>query len=835
VNYIKRIINDNWKFILKDEKEAFQKDFPDESWEKVTLPHDWSVHYPLSREYSSGTGYVRGGTAWYRKHFTLPEKLRGKRFFIRFDGIYKNSQVWVNGYYMGKRPYGYATFQYDISDFVCFGEKENVISVKVTHEDIADSRWFTGSGITRKVSLLVYDPVYPLENGIFFFCENVSENSAEVVVSNELGYATASSIADTSSLTATASAPQAKAIDEPETAPELQITVCNNLYDAQNRLVLSLKSVSSIKNGNTVTIVNRGIIKSPCLWSVNNPYLYTLETSVINQSTGESSIIDIQKVGIRSIAFDPDKGFFLNGKREIFKGVCVHHDGGCLGAAMTKGVWRRRLKKLKAMGCNAIRMSHNPHMPELYELCDEMGFLVMDEAFDEWEAPKNKWHIGHNVYPPKHEGYAEDFPQWYEQDLTMLIRRDRNHPSVVMWSIGNEIDYPNDPYNHPLFGFMTGNNDKNKPAQERKYNPARPNAERLSVIASRLVKIVKENDTTRPVTAAVAFPELSTLIGFTDDLDVMGYNYKEHLYAQDHARFPEKPILGSENGHSYAAWKAVTDNEYISGQFLWTGIDYLGECRGWPYHGSTAGLLTTAGFEKTTYYKRKSWWADEPVVHIVTARKNTGNAAGRNTGTIPGINEWKEMYNSWNYVPGEEIEVRCYTNQPDVKLYLNGVICTNQVDTSSLGFLTWYVTYEPGVLEAVSAKASYRLETISSPVKISLNPIIPENYRANHAQTGNTEWESMQEWDDIIQIELFVLDDKDRVVVSDHSKITVKVEGDGELLGLDNGDLSDVTDYTACYRTTYEGKLMIYVRKTGEGLLKVTAENPYLKPASVEI
>lgn len=841
MDYVKKVINKGWKFCLKDEKEAFQKDFPDDKWENVTLPHDWSVRYPMSREYSSGTGYVRGGTGWYRKHFFLPEDWKGKKLFLRFDGVYKNSQVWVNGYYMGKRPYGYITFQYDISDFACFGEQENIISVKVAHEDIADSRWFTGSGITRKVSLLVYDAAYPVENGIFFYCENVSENSAKVVVSNELGLAAASKVIVSNKLcsavasqvgvsnksasaldtfisnkSGSTAAPNTTISNKPGSADSSNVLICNKLYDAEGQLVLSMESTANFDGSSEKTIVNTGVLESPCLWSTKRPYLYTLETSVTNPATGENSVIDRQKVGIRGIAFDANNGFFLNGKPEIFKGVCVHHDGGCLGAAMTKGVWRRRLKKLKAMGCNAIRMSHNPHMPELYELCDEMGFLVMDEAFDEWEAPKNKWHIGHNVYPPKHEGYAEDFPQWHEQDLTALIRRDRNHPSIVMWSIGNEIDYPNDPYCHPLFSSMTGNNDKNKPSSERRYNPSRPNAERLPVIASRLVKIVKKSDTTRPVTAAVAFPELSTRIGYVDDLDVIGYNYKEHLYAEDHRRFPDKPLLGSENNHSYAAWKAVTDNDYISGQFLWTGIDYLGECRGWPLHGSSAGLITTAGFEKTGYYKRKSWWSDEAVVHIVTARKDTGN--------VVRSSEWKEMFESWNYVPGEEIEVRCYTNQPDVKLYLNGIPCTRQVDTTSMGYLTWYVFYEPGILEAVSANASHRLETVNAPVKISLNPVILED-------NGSDDMES----DNILQIELFVLDDKDRVVISDHSKITVRLEGDGELLGLDNGDLSDVTDYTANYRTTREGKLMIYVRKTGSGILKVTAESPYLKSAVVEL
>jgi beta-galactosidase/beta-glucuronidase len=764
-----------WKFRLDDEKEAFNKDYPDTGWESVHLPHDWSVKYPFSKDYSSGTGYLCGGTAWYRKHFKLPEELKGKNIFLRFDGIYKNSQVWVNGYYLGKRPNGYISFQYDISKFACFGETENVISVRVSHEDLSDSRWFTGSGITRKVSLLVYDSIYPVDYGIFFESTRASENSAEVRISNEI-----SSSEDMK-----------------------DVRICNRLYDAKKRLVLSLEGSADLRREEPSIIVTSGMLENPCLWSPERPVLYTIETSARCCKTGQESIIDIQRVGIRSIVFDADRGFYLNGKREIIKGVCLHHDGGCLGAAMTKGIWERRLKKLKAMGCNAIRMSHNPHMPELYDLCDEMGFLVIDEAFDEWEAAKNKWHIGHNVYPPKHDGYAEDFPQWHEEDLTAMIRRDRNHPSVIMWSIGNEVDYPNDPYCHPLFSHMTGNNDQNKPEAERVYNPAKPNADRLPLIASRLADIVKRSDTSRPVTAALAFPELSCRLGFIDHLDVAGYNYKEHLYEDDHRRYPHKPIIGSENGHSYAAWRAVTDNVYIAGQFLWTGIDFLGECKGWPVRGSYSGHMTTAGFEKPDYYKRKSWWSDEAMVHIVTARASEGSG------------EWKQMYESWNYVPGEEIEVRCFTNQADPRLYLNGVLHRQEAVDSGMGFLTWNLIYEPGVLEVKAGSVSHRLESVNGPVMLEMVPYDTEE-------------------DEVLQIELYVKDEKGRVVRSDSSRICVKVEGDGELVGLDNGDLMDLTEYSASYRSAYEGRLMIYVRRTGDGAIIVTAESPCLRQSRLE-
>jgi|LSQX01.3.fsa_nt_gb hypothetical protein len=827
---IERRLCGQWKFRLDDVKEAFSKDYPDTDWESVWLPHDWSVKYPFSRNYSSGTGYLCGGTAWYRKHFILPEELRGKNIFLRFDGIYKNSQVWVNGYYLGKRPNGYISFQYDISEFACFGTRENVISVRVSHEDLADSRWFTGSGITRKVSLLVYDSIYPTEYGIFFEGTNVSDNSAEIRISNEIL----------------------------STKDIKNLKICNKLYDAKRQLVLSLEGWSDSRRGEASIIETCGILKEPSLWSPERPALYTLETSASHAETGEEFIIDVQRVGIRSIAFDADSGFYLNGKRELIKGVCLHHDGGCLGAAMTKGVWRRRLKKLKAMGCNAIRMSHNPHMSELYELCDEMGFLIIDEAFDEWEAAKNKWHIGHNVYPPKHDGYAEDFPQWHEADLTAMIRRDRNHPSVIMWSIGNEVDYPNDPYCHPSLSYMTGNNDENKPEAERVYNPAKPDAQRLPVIASRLADIVRRSDTSRPVTAALALPELSCRLGFIDHLDVAGYNYKEHLYEDDHKLYPHKPLIGSENDHSYAAWKAVIDNNYIAGQFLWTGIDFLGECKGWPIRGSYSGHMTTAGFEKADYFKRQSWWSDKAMVHIVTAR------ASEDSG------EWERMYESWNYIPGEEIEVRCFTNQENVCLYLNGVEHKQEAVNSGMGYSTWKLVYEPGVLEVKAGSAgeaessvkagsapdagsvSHRLESVNAPVMLEMLPYEPEVAKdavVSYEGATNTGVDTGATYlgceyfgdgrygtqdDDILQIELYVKDEMGRRVPSDSSRITVTVEGDGELVGLDNGDLMDLTEYSANYRSAYEGRLMIYVRRTGSEAIYIRAESPYLKQAQLK-
>lgn len=567
-------LNTGWQFHLGEVESAWYKGYDEQAeaenpWRPVSLPHDWSIEHPFDESHSSGTGYVCGGIGWYRLRFKLPEDIESKAVWITFGGVYKNSRVWCNSNYLGMRPSGYASFSYDISQFAVPGS--NVIAVRVEHTDLADSRWFTGSGIYRDVTLTVTDPVHFVQDGVFV--STVSANADEALLRIEWQLSAPSDVS----------------------------------------FALGGQTVTGSGQCGEVLLH----VDHPRLWSPEDPALYVLRCHA------GSDRIEIP-VGIRTIRFDADTGFYLNDVNMKLKGVCLHHDAGALGAAVPKCVWRRRLEKLKAAGCNAIRTAHNPPDTHLLDLCDEMGFLVMDEAFDEWEGCKNKWWQGHNVYPPKHFGYADAFPDWHERDLAAMVRRDRNHPCVILWSIGNEIDYPNDPYCHPLFQTMTGNNDANKPAQERIYNPDKPNARRLAVLAKELSAIVKQHDTTRPVTAALAYPELSNLIGYADALDVAGYNYKEHLYQADRAKYPGRVIYGSENGHDEEQWLAVRDNPDICGQFLWTGIDYLGEAGGWPVRLSAAGLLTTAGFEKEAYYKRRALWTGgtaqpaviEPGLHL---------------------------------------------------------------------------------------------------------------------------------------------------------------------------------------------------------------------------
>lgn len=763
-------INKDWKFHYGDQPSAFQKDYKDDAWETVTIPHDWSVTMPFDRSCSSGTGYLPGGTAWYRKRFFLPEEARGKRVRVVLDGVYKNAKLWCNSYYLGCYPYGYSEIALDVSDFACFGETENVLCVRVEREDLADSRWFTGCGIYRKVSVEISEPAGFAHHGVFFSVQETDEDRASFTVSSELCN---------------------------HTAQAQTVSVRHELLTAQGDCAAVVEGQETLAPQETKTLVLHGEVKNPALWSPASPTLYRLVSRA-----GEDCVE--QPVGLRAVRYDADKGFFCNGVSMKLKGVCVHHDAGTLGAAVSKKVWKRRLQKLKTMGCNTIRMSHNPHQPELYDLCDEMGFFVIDEAFDEWEGCKNKWSTGHNVYPPKHYGYSENFPQWHEHDLKTLVRRDRNHPSVLMWSIGNEIDYPNDPYCHPSFTTMTGNNDANKPAAERMYNPAKPNMERLAVLAAMLADEVKQEDPTRPVTAAAAFPELSSYLGFLDSLDVVGYNYKEQFYEEDHKRFPEKPFFGSENGHTMEAWKAVRDSENIFGQCLWTGIDFFGETVLWPMHGSSAGLLTTAGFEKPQYYYRLGLWSETPAVALVTAR------------AAAGAHEPWEYARSWNYVPGEPVEIRCYASHGQPEVTLNGRALPLECHTEENGSWSCIVPFEEGCLCARFGEASDQLETTGAAAVIRMEAV--DSLKADG--------------EDMAQIELTLVDTQGRRVWGASDLLTVSVEGPAALIALDNGDLFDPTDCQSPARHAWRGQMMIYVRSTGEaGTVTIKAEGEAVQPA----
>lgn len=463
-----RLFVNDWRFKLQDDA-VIKLDANVEKWRKVTLPHDWSVEGKYSYTFASATGYLPGGMGWYAKSFTVPQESKGKKVFIYFEGVYNRSKVYLNGHLLGERPNGYVSFMYDLTPYLKYGDEVNDLRVQVDHTKYNDSRWYTGSGIYRDVYLVTADPTHVDLWGTYCITENVTSKKADFVVQTTL-----------------------RNEQDKKVKAQVELTLSEK---ATGKLVAQSKKSIGLVANDSVVVKQVMKVKSPKMWSIKNPQLYTLRTTLYVD--GKQTETNEISTGVRTLRYDPNEGFFLNGENTKLKGVCIHHDAGCLGAAVPREVWKRRLERLQDMGCNAIRMSHNPQAPDVYELCDEMGFVVMDEAFDEWEYPKRKWVEGWNVGKPGYDGSADFFNEWCERDLRDMILRDRNHPSIIMWSIGNEVDYPNDPYSHPVLETGT----INQPVHGGYLKDA-PKAERLSEISAKLVKVVKTYDLSRPVTAA---------------------------------------------------------------------------------------------------------------------------------------------------------------------------------------------------------------------------------------------------------------------------------------------------------------------------------------------
>lgn len=762
----KYLIKD-WCFYLGDNDIAWQKDFNDKNWQKITVPHDWSITQDFTKDASSGTGYLPGGVGWYRAHIMTKEigKLTDKITQLRFEGVYKNCQVWVNGYHLGGWVSGYSSFQFNLTEILSYNTNEEiVIAVRVDHTDIADSRWYNGSGIFRPVSIVTNYPVMIDRYGITFNTAALRDDEAVI---------------------------QTKIAVTNFNEEKKEAHIKQSLTDSAGTVITIGEKEVTLFAGEISEIQFEMNLPNPKLWRPETPNLYTLTTVI--SSNGKVNTYQ-EKVGIRTFVFTADNGFILNETDKMnLKGVCLHEDAGCFGTAVPKEVWLRRLLKLKEVGCNAIRMAHNPHAQTLYDLCDELGFFVFDEAFDEWENPKNKWWQGHNVYPPKYEGYAKDFPVWHKHDLIDMVQRNKNHPSIIAWSIGNEIDYPNDPYANELFNEMEGNNDANKPVEERIYNPNRPDTRRLTTIAKQLSQIVHREDKTRPTTLAAAFPELSYQTGLVDSVDLIGYNYKEHLYEEHHRLFPDKPFIGSENRHSYQNWLAVRDNDYIAGQFLWTGIDYLGESRGvWPKHGTYRGLLDMCGYETMMFYKRKSWWSEELTAQLFTRPAKAKSAE-----------PWEAVYRKWNYIAGEQVEIRLYTNADKFELVLNN-------DMISLAF-DEVEGYYSGIIRYVAGELTVRAEKNGEKVTDTLKAVgQAQRLQANVWTTPKDYKDFLSEDESIKQIELSLVD-KDGNLTAENQIITFTGEN-CEFLGFENGNMADITNYSERYRYTYNGRAICYVK-----------------------
>lgn len=781
--------DDGWLFLLADDPDASQPTFDDASWRPVTLPHDWSIEGTPSQSLFSCTGYLPGGIAWYRKHFTWPSANANanakadEKLYVCFDGVYNRSEVYLNGHLLGQRPNGYVSFVYDLTPYL--REGDNVLAVRVDHSRQADSRWYTGSGIWRDVWFVSAPKVHLAQWGSTYSLVSLTDAEAVVDVATSvdadgkrpIGYNATFTLRDGSQVVATATAKATAKANAKVTA--------------------------------------RLVVPQPHRWSLADPHLYTLTVALER----DGAVVDATtfRVGLRTLSFDADHGFALNGVPMKVKGVCVHHDAGVLGAAVPREVWQRRLLALKAMGANAVRCSHNPQNPDLYDLCDELGLLVMDEASDEWEFPKRKWLKGWNKGEPGYEGTYDFFAEWMERDLADMVRRDRNHPSIFLWSIGNEVDYPNDPYSHPVLDGTS----ISQPMYGG-FKPDAPRAERIGDIAQRLSAIVRSLDTSRPVTGALAGVVMSNETAYPDAVDVVGYNYTEDRYVTDHVRYPSRVIYGSETGVGFEQWKAVRDNEHIFGQFIWTGFDYLGESGAWPSRGLGTGLIDFAGYPKPRGKFREALWSEQPMVYIGTYPERAPRGGQRQgQGQRPYLSA--EAMDMWNYADGQSIRVVCYTNTPQARLLLNGTeVGPLQPYDDATGIITWLVPYAAGTLTAEGCDAD------GQPLcryAIATTAAAPAALRVTLLDRTPT----------LAQILVEAVDSADQRVKMSRTSVTATVTGAARLLGLENAVNYDMTAPQAATKMLGQGRLVAYVALTPGAPATVTFTADGLTPVTVPL
>ncbi|MCG8386838.1 MAG: DUF4982 domain-containing protein [Cytophagales bacterium] len=808
--------NFNWKFHWGDIENAYAADFDDHDWSGIRLPHDWSVEHAFTQESAAGaTAFLPGGVGWYRKSFIMPQDAENKITRVEFDGVYTNAEVWINGQYLGKRPYGYIPFSYDLTPHLRYNAT-NYIAVRADRSAYIDCRWYPGSGIYRKVKLVTVNKVHIPQWGIFVTTPKVTHDKAAVVIQTEV----------TNQYEVVKSA-----------------TVKTSIYYREVQITQTQSETPIAPGGNQV-VQQEITINEPQLWDIDNPHLYTAVSEILLDET----VVDDKKTpfGIRYFRFDKDEGFFLNGRNMLIKGVCLHHDGGLVGSAVPLGVWERRLKALKDAGCNAIRTAHNPPSEEFLDLCDRMGFLVQDEAFDEWNNPKDKKHnYNQQQADPLTSGYTEYFTEWAERDVKNMVLRDRNHPSIIMWSIGNEIEWT-----YPRYGNSTGYWGANKVGNvnyywdepplaieqiKKNFHDNLPGEYVLAETANNLSKWVKEVDTTRPVTANLVIPSVSNFSGYSDALDIVGLSYRQAVYDYVYRNYPGKPFLGTENWARYHEWKPVLEKEFMPGIFLWTGIDYMGESREWPKKGSGSGLLDFAGFKKPPYHLFKALWSDEPHIYITTqllekspyqwnttanrlVEKQAGWAARQKWG-------WQEVNEHWNYANGQDIAVEVYTNQPSVELFLDNVsLGVQKLGDQPDHILKWKVPYKAGKL---TAKAIEQGGT-----RASLQTAGPfEQIRIEADKTS-----LLADGYDVTHVVVQLADGEGNPIQHHEREVIFHVEGNVRSLGVDNGSPTNVQKYQNDRLMTSRGRaLMILQANFDPSTVTVKATSGELQSKTLQL
>lgn len=790
--------NSGWRFMLGDNSSMASRDFDDSSWRTLDLPHDWAIEGDFSQDNPSGTagGALPGGVAWYRKNFTLPESMKGKQVYVDFDGVYMNSSVYVNGHYLGSRPYGYASFSYDLTPYLVEGE--NLIAVRVDNAEQPNSRWYSGCGIYRNVWLRSHGDIHiPLWGQ--HVTASVSDSVADICLDTEIS-------------------------SRSPKKTELQLSTV--LIDPDGVLTARSEPVRiSVSPDTTVLAKSEIRLADPRLWSTESPQLYTLVSTLSDALTGDVLDVYTLKTGLRYFDFDAKTGFSLNGQPMKINGVCMHHDLGALGAAVNTRAIERQLEILKEMGVNAYRCSHNPPAPELLDLCDRMGLLVMDEAFDMWRKKKTA------------HDYARYFTDWHEKDLEMLLKRDRNHPSIVLWSIGNEIleqwtsasaDTLSLEQANLLLNF--GHKDDLQAAEQNGMSVN-------SLLTKKLADMVRDYSPGALVTAGCNEPKPSNHLFRSGALDVIGYNYHINQFDSVPKWFPDKPFIISESvssimtrGHykmpsdSIFIWpsrwdKTLTDpsfacssydnchvpwgntheenlrmvdsRPFIAGQFIWTGFDYLGEPTpyGWPARSSYFGIVDLAGIPKDIYYMYQSQWRpDKTVLHL---------------------------FPHWNWTPGEEIDLWAYYNNADeVELFVNGESKGIRSKAPGEYHVSWRVKFEPGSVKAVSRKdgrivAERQISTAGAPARIRLTP---------------DRREIKADGSDLSYILVEVLDECGNLCPLADNQIDFEVKGAGTIAGVDNGSPISLERFKDSKRKAFNGKAMLIIRSNDTpGTIEVTA------------
>jgi len=780
-----------WRFFKGDTEGAQAAAFKDGSWRTLDLPHDWSIEGPFSEDAPAGGNgaYLPTGIGWYRKQFTLPATTRGKRVALQFDGVYQRSEVWINGTSLGMRPYGFTTFAYDLTPHLSPHGRPNQVAVRVDNSLQPNCRWYSGSGIYRHVWLITTDPIHIAQWGTFVTTPTVGQQSAEVEF-------------------------KTRVLNESDRDAACDLTT--EIIDAHGIVVQQGTATLSIQHGGDGTFAQHLSVASPAVWSVSTPNLYRVRCSL--RSGGVQLDQETTSFGIRDVKFDVDKGLLLNGEHVKMNGVCIHGDCGCAGTAVPERMWERRFQLLKEMGCNAIRLSHNPPAPELLDLLDRMGFLVMDEAFDEWKQPK--------LQTPLY-GYHKYFDEWAASDMAAMVERDRNHPSIVLWSAGNEV-----------------------PDQS---NPQGPQT------LQSMLDVIRSKDPTRLVTVAcdqIAAEPKAALPEFLAKLDVVGYNYvdrwrdrREKFYSIDRHAYPDRRFVGTETSAIFGArgtyaveepddfffgraannlieveqlQKFIQTYDYVSGDFIWTGIDYLGESR-WPSKLGSSGALDTCGFPKDAYYFYQSRWTSDTVLHL---------------------------FPHWNWAgrEGKNITVSCFTNCDTVELLLNGkslgakgyafprpgMVGTygnyppraKALQTTADLHLSWDVPYAAGTLTANGIKdgkvvRTVEMQTTDSPAKLAL---VADRMRiANHPS-------------DVAHVTVQVLDAKGRIVPTAGNQVAFAIQGAGRILGVDNGRPDSHESYQQHSREAFHGLALVVLQSSGvPGRAILSASSPALAPAQIEI